>query len=651
MSDLYRKASLDRLSSPEQVDKLITITSPNIWLVLVGSSFIISAALIWSVFGRIPQNVTATGIIVSGAGTRGIYADSEGIISDISITANDKVERGQVIARIGRGDVVKELQYLMARIKHIETFGMDSPSEETTQDTNNLNEIRLQYKNLNEKYTQLSDSVGRQAKQLEETKQKVSDAKNKVDQEEEAYLNTYSKDGNTNISQAKYQQAQQNYSEMYSQYNQSLSEKRAYEREVKDHEILINTYKNRQSGQVSIVIDTLQKTVTNLEAEKESLIIQRTGYMTPSSLALYDEGERAMNIEQIGKRLEAVQEQIEDSNSRIGEARKGKLDLQNVNVNADTNSLFELNMQIQMEQAQLDNARDSLQTKSSEFEESKVKYEETKGLLEEAKIEYFALLDAPSQMEQIRLQNAFQSASQEYSQIMSEYHQLQNGLESATNSLQQEQAAIHTQQASYKNQFGATKAAVLSDLELQRQKYTDQLEVSEIKALQQGIVSDVLIQLGMGVQRGSEVARIRANSDSTEKQQLVCYVPIEQGKKLRTGMSVIVYPTTVNKQEYGHMKAVISEVDTFAASATDMMSILGNEELVRKFQQEGVMVEIKATLQKDTNTASGFYWSSKKAKEITIMDATLASTTVTVEEKAPITMIIPLIKEKLAVAK
>ena len=62
---VYRKAALERISSPEQLDKMIVITSPTLWLAVLGGIVIVAAALLWSVFGRLPISVETTGVFVS----------------------------------------------------------------------------------------------------------------------------------------------------------------------------------------------------------------------------------------------------------------------------------------------------------------------------------------------------------------------------------------------------------------------------------------------------------------------------------------------------------------------------------------------------------------------------------------------------------
>ena len=52
--DLFRKVALDKLSSPEQLDQLITLTTPRAWFALIAIGGILVTAILWGVFGSIP---------------------------------------------------------------------------------------------------------------------------------------------------------------------------------------------------------------------------------------------------------------------------------------------------------------------------------------------------------------------------------------------------------------------------------------------------------------------------------------------------------------------------------------------------------------------------------------------------------------------
>ena len=65
---LFRKAALDRLSSPEDLDRLVSISSPRAWIALFGIGLLLAVAVAWSVFGTIPTRVKGQGILINSGG-------------------------------------------------------------------------------------------------------------------------------------------------------------------------------------------------------------------------------------------------------------------------------------------------------------------------------------------------------------------------------------------------------------------------------------------------------------------------------------------------------------------------------------------------------------------------------------------------------
>lgn len=96
---VYRKSLLERISSPEQLDKMIVITSPSYWLAILGGAFIIVAALVWPILGSIPINMETTGIFVSAQMSDQQTADSQSIgeqqvICYVPISSGKKIVPG-----------------------------------------------------------------------------------------------------------------------------------------------------------------------------------------------------------------------------------------------------------------------------------------------------------------------------------------------------------------------------------------------------------------------------------------------------------------------------------------------------------------------------------------------------------------------------
>lgn len=97
MADLYRKASLDRISSPEQLDKSLKVTSPMSWLALIGVTLIVIVTVIWSIVGTIPVTVTTRGIVSSLVGSNAVYSSEAGTVVSVRVRPGDAVHIGDAI--------------------------------------------------------------------------------------------------------------------------------------------------------------------------------------------------------------------------------------------------------------------------------------------------------------------------------------------------------------------------------------------------------------------------------------------------------------------------------------------------------------------------------------------------------------------------
>lgn len=60
-NSIFRKSSLERISSPEQLNDYIRITSPGVWLALAAVLILVAALFIWAIFGNVPTTYTCNG--------------------------------------------------------------------------------------------------------------------------------------------------------------------------------------------------------------------------------------------------------------------------------------------------------------------------------------------------------------------------------------------------------------------------------------------------------------------------------------------------------------------------------------------------------------------------------------------------------------
>lgn len=121
---LFRKAALERLSSPEKLDELMQITSPRSWLLLLGIGLLLAGVVVWGVVGRIPTTVTGQGILTFVSNSvLPIQSLDAGTIDDVFVTPGESIQQGDVIARLTKtnGDLTEVISPYTGRILSLET--------------------------------------------------------------------------------------------------------------------------------------------------------------------------------------------------------------------------------------------------------------------------------------------------------------------------------------------------------------------------------------------------------------------------------------------------------------------------------------------------------------------------------------------------
>ena len=64
---LFRKNSLERVSSPEQLNDYVKVSSPGIWIILAAAIVLRIGACVWGIWGRLETTVPA--VVISKNGT------------------------------------------------------------------------------------------------------------------------------------------------------------------------------------------------------------------------------------------------------------------------------------------------------------------------------------------------------------------------------------------------------------------------------------------------------------------------------------------------------------------------------------------------------------------------------------------------------
>ena len=107
---MFRKAALAKLSSPEQLDSLMQVTTPKGWMALAAALVVITTGLAWGALGRTAETVRGAGIMLKEGGIFAVESRGGGIVKEVKVAVGDDVEKGQVVIRISQSEAAQELK-------------------------------------------------------------------------------------------------------------------------------------------------------------------------------------------------------------------------------------------------------------------------------------------------------------------------------------------------------------------------------------------------------------------------------------------------------------------------------------------------------------------------------------------------------------
>ncbi len=98
---------------------------------------------------------------------------------------------------------------------------------------------------------------------------------------------------------------------------------------------------------------------------------------------------------------------------------------------------------------------------------------------------------------------------------------------------------------------------------------------------------------------------------------VICFVPLEEGKQVQAGMSVILGE--------GEREAQVTWVEPYVSSLEDLEALLGDGDLAAHFLEDGPVVAVECSLDPESALQPG----------------ALFSCSIVVEEKAPLAFLLP----------
>ena len=120
-TEIYRKISLERLASPEQIDHLLIVTDMKSWVALVALALLACAAVFWSFTGSVILSSNGQGVIVKqGGGVFNVVSPSNGNVTLVLVEVGDIVKEGQIVATVAQPVLNEHLRTLRQSLTEAE---------------------------------------------------------------------------------------------------------------------------------------------------------------------------------------------------------------------------------------------------------------------------------------------------------------------------------------------------------------------------------------------------------------------------------------------------------------------------------------------------------------------------------------------------
>ena len=179
----------------------------------------------------------------------------------------------------------------------------------------------------------------------------------------------------------------------------------------------------------------------------------------------------------------------------------------------------------------------------------------------------------------------------------------------------------------------------IDDTKFQLKTLQEKLSISNIvHSPADGVVIGLQTSIGSMVKGGSPVISIASLGEGMD---VVTFVPVQDGKRIKPGMTALISPSTIKREEFGSIHGEVKTVSQFPATKKAMMAVLQNAHLVDFLSKQGPTITVRIRLKEDPETYSRFAWSSSKGPPQRVTPGSLASVRITVREQRPLSLVVP----------
>ena len=119
-STLFRKVALARMSSPEQLDQLLHVTTSRSWFALIGLIALVSMTVVWGFLGQVTSKVSGQGVLIRSGGVQSVAPMGSGRVLEVRVRVAQYVSSGQVIATIAQPALEERIRLAKGQLQDVQ---------------------------------------------------------------------------------------------------------------------------------------------------------------------------------------------------------------------------------------------------------------------------------------------------------------------------------------------------------------------------------------------------------------------------------------------------------------------------------------------------------------------------------------------------
>ncbi len=161
---------------------------------------------------------------------------------------------------------------------------------------------------------------------------------------------------------------------------------------------------------------------------------------------------------------------------------------------------------------------------------------------------------------------------------------------------------------------------------------------AEIRSTVTGKVVSIAKQVGDLVTNGELIAEVESGNEEANTLEIVAFVSSQTGQRVQPGHPAQITVNGVPREEFGFLRGEVKSVSQYPESPAVIARVMGDQ----RISEASYRVIIAPT--PDTSTPTGYAWSTGKGPNMQISGGTGISVAVEVDKRAPISMVLPIIR-------